>query len=250
MGPGTSPPIQYWDVLADPVDEEKGGTYYRPYTAVWINGTGAPDPTTGDEHDFYLDTDAIQWYGPKGPEDPDTHEGNWPGPFDLPNPGTFGEWLLGTRPPTVDDGSNYDYWLDTVHHVYYGPKALGVWPDGEAIYEEWITINSGPSLPGIFLFPGSTMGVDNSKGGTVSVYMMFKNSLNQKVCNDVLIGQLVVGVPDSEVVAEGSDSLSITHVFVNGDILNPGAIAKVRYKIVGPDGVTWSGGGSMGKLHG
>ncbi len=115
---------------------------------------------------------------------------------------------------------------------------------------EWITIDNGPSLPGIFSFPASTCGINNDKGGTVSVYLMFRNALDKKICEDLLIAQLVVGVPNAEVIVEGSDSNDIIKVYTSDDIINPGAIAKVRYKIVGPDGVTWTGGGLMGKLHG
>lgn len=245
--PGQVSEILYWPIPADPVDEEDGGTYYRPMTANWINGSGAPGITTGDEDDFYLDTTNFEWYGPKGEEN-DDGEGNWPGPYALPDPGSYGVWLTGTKAPTITDGDVEDYWLDTAHHIYYGPKGA-TWPDGETIYDEWIQITAGPTLPGQFSFPGSEMGMENDTGGTISVYLMFRNAENQKICDDVLIAQLIVGEPSTKMTVEAADALDLLHVFTQADIIHPGAIAKVRYKIVGPDGLTWEGGGNMGKLH-
>jgi len=245
--PGSGGAIPYWDVSVDPVDEADGGTYYRPMDANWINGSGAPDPDTGDEDDFYLDTTNYQWYGPKGEEDDDGN-GSWPGSFALPDPDP-GAWLSGAKPPKDTDGVEGDYWLDTAHHIYYGPKGETTWPEGESIYPEWITI--GPTgLLGIFLLPGSYSKITNSSGGTLLVYMMFKNDLDEKICDDVLIAKLVVGEPNMGMRVEAIDGVDITHVFVSDDALKPGSVAKVRYKIVGPDGLYWSGSGLMGKLYG
>jgi hypothetical protein len=45
-----------------------------------LNGTAAPDAATGEPGDFYIDTTADAYYGPK------TNEGAWPGPTPLVGP--------------------------------------------------------------------------------------------------------------------------------------------------------------------
>jgi len=154
--------------------------------------------------------------------------------------------------PIVPGGqvSEIEYWpipADPVNEAdggtYYRPE------DATAEDDEWIAITAGPSLPGQFSFPGSTMSMENDTGGTISVYLMFRNAANQKCCDDVLIAQLIVGVPSTKLLVEAADGLDLLHVFTQADITNPGSIAKVRYRIEGPDGLYWDGGGNMGKLH-
>ena len=120
-----------WDETVDGVD---GRT--------WLSGAGAPADGTGENGDFYLNTAASAWYGPKA-------AGTWAGtgPNSMIGPagadGTNGTngldgadgsdgsdgktWYSGAGAPSDATGVDGDFYLNTSTSAYYGPKAGGTW---------------------------------------------------------------------------------------------------------------------------
>lgn len=113
------------------------------------SGSGAPSGGTGVDGDFYYRTSTSQLYGPKT-------SGVWGSPVSLIGPqgatgaqgaqGTTGAQgaqgvtgaqgpggksvLSGTSAPLSGQGTDGDYFINTVTHIIYGPKASGAWPSG------------------------------------------------------------------------------------------------------------------------
>lgn len=95
----------------------------------WHNGSGAPSDVTGVNGDFYLDTTADAYYGPKA-------AGTWSGtgPTSLIGPagatGAAGadgsEWYEGTGAPGGGLGVNGDFYLNDANGDVY-QKAGGSW---------------------------------------------------------------------------------------------------------------------------
>lgn len=102
----------------------------------WLNGSGAPSDGSGANGDFYLDTAASAWYGPKA-------AGTWSGTGPHSMVGAAGAdgadgadgangadgrtWLSGSGAPSDGSGENGDFYLDTAASAWYGPKAAGTW---------------------------------------------------------------------------------------------------------------------------
>ncbi|RKQ43271.1 endosialidase-like protein [Roseivirga pacifica] len=116
----------------DGVDGKDGNSF--------LNGTGAPAATLGQDGDFYVDTNANTYYGPKS-------AGAWGAPTSLVGPagadgadgidgtnGTDGvdgkdgnSFLNGTGAPAATLGQDGDFYVDTNANTYYGPKSAGAW---------------------------------------------------------------------------------------------------------------------------
>ncbi|WP_268125332.1 tail fiber domain-containing protein [Roseivirga pacifica] len=113
----------------DGVDGKDGNSF--------LNGTGAPAATLGQDGDFYVDTNANTYYGPKT-------AGAWGAPTSLVGPagadgadgtnGTDGidgkdgnSFLNGTGAPAATLGQDGDFYVDTNANTYYGPKTAGAW---------------------------------------------------------------------------------------------------------------------------
>lgn len=119
-----------------------------PAQAVVLAGRGEPADSTGQDGQFYLDTDASLLYGPRS-------QGAWPrparsvagapGPAGPPGqdgqdgangrdgavggPGAAGNGVLsGSGPPPAGLGRDGDFYLDLTLSTLYGPKAAGAWP--------------------------------------------------------------------------------------------------------------------------
>lgn len=96
----------------------------------WYNGSGAPSDAVGVNGDFYLDTVADAYYGPKA-------AGTWTGTGPTSLIGATGAagadgvdgktWYSGGGAPSDATGVNGDFYLDTTADAYYGPKAAGTW---------------------------------------------------------------------------------------------------------------------------
>jgi hypothetical protein len=103
-----------------------------------LNGTGAPDDVTdGVDGDFYIDTAAIDIYGPKT-------AGAWGTGVSLVGPpgtdgddgldGTDGNTVLsGSGAPSGGLGVDGDFYIDTAALAFYGPKASGSWGSPSSI---------------------------------------------------------------------------------------------------------------------
>jgi len=107
----------------------------------WLNGTVAPASTLGVVGDFYLDTVASVFYGPK------TSTG-WGAGVNLR--GATGQpWLSGTVPPTTVVGNVGDFCSIKLLSVYYGPKTATGWPTGTndrgAAGQTWLSGTGGPA---------------------------------------------------------------------------------------------------------
>jgi hypothetical protein len=91
----------------------------------YLLGAGAPDDSVGIDGNYYLNTDDMEYWGPKG----ETTEETWDdtGPTALPEPDGGNEWILGSGSP--HDGADGDYWFDKHASAWYGPKADGTWDD-------------------------------------------------------------------------------------------------------------------------
>jgi hypothetical protein len=111
-----------------------------------LNGSGAPTGNSlGRDGDFYIDTQADVFYGPKaggawpltgtslaGPAGPagSTGPAGATGPAGPQGPaGTGGSTVLnGTGAPGGSLGNDGDFYIDTAADVLYGPKTGGIWP--------------------------------------------------------------------------------------------------------------------------
>ncbi|MDD2815568.1 MAG: hypothetical protein PHP00_07485, partial [Thiotrichaceae bacterium] len=111
-----------------------------------LNGTGAPSASIGVDGDFYIDTAATVFYGPKT-------SGAWstgvsligaagaPGPAGTAGTagvagatGQDGKSLLnGSGAPTAAIGNDGDFYIDTTANTIYGPKTSGAWSAGVSL---------------------------------------------------------------------------------------------------------------------
>lgn len=235
--PGASFPID-----VDPVDEPDGGTFYRPPVPNWINRTTPPNPDTGDEGDYALDTEALQWYGPKGEEDEDPEsetygEGEWPGPFDLPTVGEPNAWIVGAgEPDNETDGDDGDYYLDTSNHAYYGPKAGGLWDDTGPVFivPKYIEIDPTGRTCGLFEIPSCAIGVGNEESETVAA-VAFMETVDAD-------GKQVQLIEIANLSADGGPVAAVNSApFLKR--LRP--FAAVRWIISGDEDLTWTLSGGI-----
>lgn len=104
------------------------------------SGTSAPSSGLGVDGDYFWRTDTFDFYGPKA-------SGSWPAPVNLRGAtgttgaaganganGADGRTILsGTTAPSSGTGANGDFYINTVTHVIYGPKASGTWPAGVSL---------------------------------------------------------------------------------------------------------------------
>jgi hypothetical protein len=126
-----------------------------------LYGTGAPASGLGVNGNFYIDTAANVIYGPKA-------GGAWPGGISLVGPagnngtnGVDGNTVLsGSGAPANSLGVNNNFYIDTVGHMLYGPKAAGIWPAGVSLVGPAGT-NGNTVLSGTGA-PGSGLGVNGN----------------------------------------------------------------------------------------
>jgi hypothetical protein len=235
------PPVSgTWPIDVLPLDEPDGGTFYRPASATWHSGTGAPSTSLGDEGDYYmdLDPDTPEWYGPKGEED-EEGDGDWPGPTALKDPGP-GDWLHVAGEPD-DDGIDGDYYLDTTDMAWWGPKADGSWVGTGPVFvyeENWVTLVNGPSALGYFSAPACILRVGDSNAQTADAWLELVDDNYKRI----------VLAHACSISAEGGAAVLTEAVPFLISLAKTGKIAKARWKIVGGKGLQWSGSGSLTRL--
>jgi hypothetical protein len=111
-------------------------TYKTESFETVLNGSGAPSGGTGEDGDFYIDTDASDLYGPKS-------GGVWGSPTSLIGAtgatgatgaaGADGKTVLnGSGAPSPGEGVDGDFYIDTAASDLYGPKA-GSWPTATSL---------------------------------------------------------------------------------------------------------------------
>lgn len=237
--------MRSWPMPVEDLDEEDGGTFYRPAPPNWHNGSGAPGTKLGDEGDHYLDTskDPPEWYGPKGEEDEDGN-GDWGSPNPLPDAGD-GTWIKGTGDPdNENDGDDGDYYLDTSAHCWWGPKAAGVWTDTGPnwIKAAWIIFEPiRPRTSGIFEIPANMLGTGDSESeDTIEAHAYL-----------ILAGEdskPIITLHAACVTAKGGEAvksdLSDLMVILTGNK----EIFKARWRITGGKNLKWSGSGGLTQL--
>jgi hypothetical protein len=237
---GTQTTQPKWTINVDPVYEIDGGTFYRPVTPnAFTYSSHAPGPKDGNENDIWTDTTNHGWYGPKGKENGDG-EGSWPGPHQLP----YGNWIDGYGVPSKQTGANGDYYLDKTNNKYYGPKTSAGWGSPTLIYDSWVQISTGLPPTGIWYYPGSILRCDE----TAKVEFMIADSNKVSLINDLEIAKIVVNATASN--ATCADWVHVAHEITQGDVINPGTISYVRFRITGGHGLGWSQANTgMGRLH-
>lgn len=111
-----------------------------------FNGTGAPGAGLGVDGDFYIDTAAVEIYGPKaggawgagtaltgpqgpqGPQGPEGPQGPQGDPGADGPAGADGKTVLnGAGVPDPGTGVDGDFYIDTNNDDIYGPKTGGAW---------------------------------------------------------------------------------------------------------------------------
>jgi len=135
------------------------------------NGSGTPDPGLGVNGDFYIDTTAIQIYGPKT-GDAWGSGVNIVGPEGDPgDPGIDGKTILnGAGVPSSGLGVDGDFYIDTTANEIYGPKSGGVWGSGiDMIGPEGDPGDPGMSRFTFILHRGENATVGVNKTNTVIV---------------------------------------------------------------------------------
>ena len=90
-----------------------------------FTGEGDPLPTIGKPGDYYFDRQNGKFYGPK------TSQG-WGTPSSVLNTPRQGQdpntkTITGTTPPTAEQGSVGDWYIDTQARKIYGPKTTEGW---------------------------------------------------------------------------------------------------------------------------
>lgn len=127
----------------------------------WYSGTTAPSNVIGADGDFYIDTAAKMFYGPKT-------LGAWPaGVSMVGTSGSNGKTIHnGSGAPINAVGANGDFYIDTTAWVLFGPKASGVWPaSGVSMQsgltsEDVIAMVSGAYVP-VAVFEATTAGLQS-----------------------------------------------------------------------------------------
>ena len=221
-----------WNVSVQAVDEYLGGTFYRPQTADWIQGTVAPGYGTGHTGNEYLDTAHYMWYGPK------KIDGTWGTGHHLPSPHYGKVYINGSGAPTPLLGNEGDYYLDVSNYVYYGPKTSDGWGSKLYMYDSYIHLTKGPLPTGWIYFPDSQMIMTDSVEGSVEVYAMMENAAGESVVPDLLIGSLAMN-PAGLITVQGESGVVLRY-FSPDDVLADGVIERVRFRISGPKGLKWS----------
>ena len=234
-----------WPMAVEAVDEEDGGTFYRPDPPTWHSGSGAPSATLGDEGDYYMDLSAEppEWYGPKGEED-EEGAGDWGSPTALADPGAA-EWITGSgEPDDADDGNDGDFFLDTGAMAWWGPKAGASWTDTGPNYirASWIEFDTPrPRTSGLFQLPANIIGVgdsDEPEPQDADAWLELAD-VNGKRLQRIHTASLSA----SGGIAIGGDSTDPL-----AKLLGNKEIFKARWIIVGGRHLTWSGSGSLVQL--
>jgi hypothetical protein len=113
----------------------------------WYSGTGAPSGGLGVNGDYYMDTAASAYYGPKT-------AGAWGTAHSIIGSvgpsgtnGTNGRtWLNGSGAPSSGLGADGDFYVDTTNKNFYGPKTAGAWGTGIAFAgNTWLNGTGAPS---------------------------------------------------------------------------------------------------------
>jgi len=105
-----------------------------------LYGASNPGPSDGSDGDFWINTSSNYLFGPKV-------SGVWPAGVSLVGPtgpqgsnGTSGadgadgkSIRYGSSDPTISDGVDGDFWINTTSHYLFGPKASGTWPSGTSL---------------------------------------------------------------------------------------------------------------------
>jgi hypothetical protein len=226
-------PLEAQEITAE--DGADGGTFYRPEKPTWINGTDDPSATAGDEGDYFLNTQDIEWWGPKGAENEDG-EGSWPGPYVLP----IGTWTTGTADPSDLNGNPGDYYLDTASHAYWGPKT-DTWADTGPVYihDAWLSIVAGPVASGVFSLPMVEVAVgDPDSEETTSTFFELADTN----------GRRIVLIDIGELTADSGTASGLLPAFM-AELDYSQTIAKARWKIIAGKGTVWSSGGTLTKIR-
>ncbi len=119
-----------------------------------LNGPVDPNPGTGNDGDFYLNTSTYNLFGP-------SLGGSWGFPASLIGPtgtqGAAGRSLLnGTVDPGPATGKDGDFYINTSTYDIFGPKSFGNWGVGTSIV--------GPQG---LIGPTGPQGVQGAEGKTI-----------------------------------------------------------------------------------
>jgi len=163
-----------------------------------LNGSGAPGGGTGQDGDFYIDTDVYDIYGPKA-------AGVWGGGTSLVGPaGADGQTVLnGSGAPGGGTGQDGDFYIDTDVYDIYGPKAAGVWGAGTSLV--------GPAGSGglkTAMFPAESNGnssVGNMRDRGVGATANFNFNFWTSADFTTLASATVIGIPSAGAAGAARD---------------------------------------------
>ncbi|WP_176466291.1 collagen-like protein [Aliifodinibius salipaludis] len=155
--------------------------------SMMYSGQDAPDATTGENGDYYLDETTGELYGPK-------NDDGWGTPISLQGPpgqdgqdGEDGSQIhSGSGAPDASLGSVGDYYLDEDSYDLYGPKTENGWDTpinlkgtANVMYSSWITV------PG----EASEWSAEEVSGDSIRYHDIAANALTEDI-----VGQGVVNV--------------------------------------------------------
>ena len=160
--------------------------------SMMYSGQGAPDASTGENGDYYLDETTGELYGPK-------NDSGWGTPINLQGPpgqdgqdGEDGSQIhSGSGAPNASLGSVGDYYLDKDNYELYGPKTNSGWGTpinlkgtANVIYSAWSNLDSSvrdTTIDGSDLKIGDLNAPQVTQEildqGVVNVYMNFFNDV-------------------------------------------------------------------------
>lgn len=176
--------------------------------SMMYSGQGAPDASTGEIGDYYLDTDTGELYGPKD-------DNGWGNPI-IVLKGEDGEdgsqIYAGSGAPDPSLGDLGDFYLDQANYDMYGPKTENGWgtpinlkgADGNANVTRYIFPGFDFSTNSQFVATFSDISETEMKQSSWNVYLMYDTGSNQ----------IYYSVPGRA----RNIRYSVEHNFVNGTV--------------------------------
>ena len=176
--------------------------------SMMYSGQGAPDASTGEIGDYYLDTDTGELYGPKD-------DNGWGNPI-IVLKGEDGEdgsqIYAGSGAPDLSLGDLGDFYLDQANYDMYGPKTENGWgtpinlkgADGNANVTRYIFPGFDFSTNSQFVATFSDISETEMKQSSWNVYLMYDTGSNQ----------IYYSVPGRA----RNIRYSVEHNFVNGTV--------------------------------
>lgn len=154
--------------------------------SMMYSGQGAPDASTGENGDYYLNETSGELYGPKNDE-------GWGTPISLQGPpgedgedGEDGSQIYsGSGAPDASLGVVGDYYLDEDNYDLYGPKSDSGWGTpinlkgtANVLYSSWIDIewDSESAYGASMELPESRITDEFMRSGIVKMYYKVETS--------------------------------------------------------------------------